>query len=422
MMIRATIFLLAAAVPLVRAETYTFTAGQSAEFVANLDMSSPESDWAEPRREAALATVTLDGRLEQHVMLFAGPKRHTYRVFLGSVLPGDHELVVERNERYSAPNSRFEVHRVTFESFAPGDPYFDILARSPVLYARANTVMRFSDIPLVVYCERVDGFLQYTVIFSNEDGGTSTRALMARWGRTTDIEYVYRVKPDGTSELVQGRNHQEVRFQGQHFGSHPLLIPVTDNNMVSGEATSPIRYQIPPVSIELKGHSREEVMDQNAITYQVMAKELIREGKIRPYGLAAGEKISDPRNYLYLEYQATNTNGAISVSVRRKSDRTAHSSSLGRIDYAIARDGWVRTTVELPPATKADALWEIVFDCIVAPPSDRNEPLPHSAECQVQQISKMFFLEADYKPGPNLWKGPGDGKLRSGESLVFLGW
>ena len=35
--------------------------------------------------------------------------------------------------------------------------------------------------------------IEYTMIWSNEDGGTNTPALMARWGRTTDIEWIYRV-------------------------------------------------------------------------------------------------------------------------------------------------------------------------------------------------------------------------------------
>ena len=35
------------------------------------------------------------------------------------------------------------------------------------------------------------GVLRYSVIFSNEDGGTATPALLARWGRTTDIEMMY---------------------------------------------------------------------------------------------------------------------------------------------------------------------------------------------------------------------------------------
>ncbi len=58
----------------------------------------------------------------------------------------------------------------------------DVIARAPVLFARENTVAYFSDVPLLVYAEREGNFLTYTVIFSNEDGGTSTRALMDRGG------------------------------------------------------------------------------------------------------------------------------------------------------------------------------------------------------------------------------------------------
>ena len=75
-------------------------------------------------------------------------------------------------------------------------PGLRVYANAPILFARLNTVGKFSDIPLLLYCERLqensEPVLQYTVIFSNEDGGTSTRALMARWGRSTDIEYVYK--------------------------------------------------------------------------------------------------------------------------------------------------------------------------------------------------------------------------------------
>ena len=38
--------------------------------------------------------------------------------------------------------------------------------------------------------------LRYSVVFSNEDGGTPSDRLMATWGRLTDIEYVYAVERD----------------------------------------------------------------------------------------------------------------------------------------------------------------------------------------------------------------------------------
>ena len=42
---------------------------------------------------------------------------------------------------------------------------------------------------------------RYSVIFSNEDGGTQTDRLMATWGRTTDIEFVYGVEVDGSGRI-----------------------------------------------------------------------------------------------------------------------------------------------------------------------------------------------------------------------------
>jgi CheY-like chemotaxis protein len=168
------------------AETFRFSVKRRAEVVANLEMSSPGSNWSENGREAALATLVVDGRTPQHVMLYAGDRNYAYAVFLGELAPGEHELRVERDARFSAQESGLRVLKTSFAEVAPGDPSWATLAHAPILYARANTIGRFDDIPLLSYCERLEEagnpLLQYTVIFSNEDGGTSTRALMARGG------------------------------------------------------------------------------------------------------------------------------------------------------------------------------------------------------------------------------------------------
>ena len=57
-------------------------------------------------------------------------------------------------------------------------------------------------------------WLKYSVIFSNEDGGTPGVALMARWGRTTDIELAYEV------EVRNGR-----AVQGRYQGPDHRVIP-----------------------------------------------------------------------------------------------------------------------------------------------------------------------------------------------------
>ncbi|MGH9665448.1 MAG: hypothetical protein ACRD9L_13575, partial [Bryobacteraceae bacterium] len=359
------------------------------------------------------------------VMVSTGSARHTYPIFLGELPAGEHTLSVERNAQYSAPSSGLSVLGARFHEIAPGGAGYALLANAPVLFARRDTIGKFTDIPLIVYAERLTGggqpLLQYTVIFSNEDGGTSTRALMARWGRTTDVEYVYKawLNPQGGVEraTIQANGHKEVEFRGRREGAHPLLIPVTDNNMVSGGEPSAIRYQIAPVLADLAAHSREEVIDQHPFAYRIMAEELPREGKIRPFGVVDGQKIGDPRNYLYIEARIGNDNSGFFALARLKNETRWRSSNLGREDYAIERSGWVRTTIELPPGTKPSGVAALGFGCIVVRPSHRN--LPVSGSCNLDAVGKLFFLSPAYVPQSSFWSLSHSVTIPAGEIVTF---
>jgi hypothetical protein len=228
---------------------------------------------------------------------------------------------------------------------------------------------------------------------------------MARWGRSTDVEYVYRAFPNRAT--IQTSGHKEVEFHGKRDGTHPLLMPITDNNMI-GEADTPtpIRYQIAPVLVDLAGHSREEVMDRHPIAYQVMAQELQRESKLRPFGVVDGEKVSDPLNYLYFEMKLAKRESYVATLVHLKGDPRWYSSHLGHADFAIrtwtrgsaeAASGFVRTAVELPPGTRPDEIDEIGFECIVP------EKAATDSACRVEAVTKCFFLDRDYRPGANVW-------------------
>jgi CheY-like chemotaxis protein len=373
---------------------------RAGEVVAQVSMSAPGCNWGRPGREAAMADIAVDGRLPFQVMLYAGEERRSYPVFLGRLQAGEHRVTISRNERYSAPPCSISEPRIE-NVRVDNDP---VIAYAPVLSARENTIGKFTDLPMIVYAERIRengvNLLQYTVIFTNEDGGTSTRALMARWGRTTDIEYVYKVDPATNRATIQARGHKEEEFHGEREDMHPLLMPVTDNNMVSG-GESAIRYRIAPRLVDLTAHSREQVMDEDPVTYRVMAEELEREDKLRPFGVINGEKISDTRNYIYIEALVKNRNAALAVHVRLKGEGLWRSSDLGRLDYAIARDGWIRTTVELPPGTKPNRISEIGLACAVAPPQDRKWAL--TGACDVERISKIFLLDGTYRPQRPLW-------------------
>lgn len=392
------------------AETTTFQVREKAEMVAEIEMLSPGADWSQPGREAALADVKLDGAKTINVMTYAGSKAHRYHVLLGELNAGSHTLAITRNGKFSAPGAGLEVRGVTVQKAADQD----LAAKTPFLYARKNTIGKFTDIPLTVYAERLmengTPILQYTVIFSNEDGGTSTRGLMARWGRTTDVEYVYRAFPDHAT--FQARGHKDVIYDGPREGLHPLLMPVTDNNMVAGEGPSEIRYQIPAVVADLTKASREQVMDEYPITWQVMAKELIREQKLRPFGVVDGEKISDPRNYLYIEANVNVAGGRIAAMARLKGDARWRMANIGRLSLAIERSGWIRTTVELPPGTRPEQIGEIGFQCLadMAP-----------AKCRVDSVRQAFLLGEDYLPRASVFSTPpGSTEFAAGEVVTWI--
>jgi len=394
-----------------QAREFPFEVQQRGEVIAELRMSSPGADWAQAGREASLASLTVDGARKQHVMVYGGPQPRSYAVFLGQLEPGRHTLRVDREPGLSAGGAGLAVAEARFETLPDKGPRAQAVAHAPILFARPDTVGRFSDVPLLVYCTRgkdADGeWLEYTVIFSNEDGGTSTRDLMARWGRPTDIEYVYRVWLNGQGEhgktLIQTREHQDVPYDGTREGSHPILMPVTDNNMVepAGDGASPIRYQLVPVEADLSLGSRERVMDLNPITYLVSAKEMQREGKLRPAGKFEGEKIADPRLYLVAELKVASRNAAVQVLVRRRQGQPWKGSAVGIGKDFIERSGWVRTAIELPPGTRVQDIAEFGVECLSRRDLER-QPLPKNGRCQVEAIGKVFFLNAEYAPGEPL--------------------
>ncbi|MBI1787588.1 MAG: hypothetical protein HYR60_08575, partial [Acidobacteria bacterium] len=203
-----------------------------------------------------------------------------------------------------------------------------------------------------------------------------------------------------------------VEFRGRRDGRHPLLIPSTKNNMVSGEGESPIRYQLVPVVVDLTHGSREQVMDDQPISYRVAAQELRREDKLRPFGAVDGERISDPRHYLYLEAKVSNQHSAVAAAARVKGEDFWRFGHLGRADYAISRDGWVRTTIELPAGAQPA---EIGFECLVAP--EKSWPL--AGTCRVEAVAKVFFLDAEYRPRPSLWRLPRPVEIPAGRLRSF---
>jgi CheY-like chemotaxis protein len=412
--------------------SFSFTLDRAAEVVAELELASPASDWAAPGREAAVAAVTVDAHTEQHVVVFAEKDSQTYRIFLGPLAPGPHTLTVARDGRLSARASDLRIGEARIRALEAGSAEEELVRHAPVLFSLADADGRFSDVPLLVYATRgsdsAGRWIEYTVVFSNEDGGTSTRDLMARWGRTTDIEYVYRVwpGPDGQPRrtLIQTREHQDVPYDGPYFGLHPVLAPVTDNNMVE-PAVRPngaLRFQMAPLPADAGGRSREQVMDSEPFTYEIACKELQREGKIRAAdSWFDGEKIADPRRYFVVEFHTETADAAVQLLYRLRGESRWRGSALGIARNFIERDGWVRTAAELPEGRTPADIEEMAFECLSRRDLEK-QPVPKNGRCRIARLGPVFSFDARCRPVPAaaLRQPPSEGwQMRVGEMVSF---
>lgn len=328
---------------------HPFSLPGDAEAVATVTAGCRRCDWGMAGREAVALKLSVDGSYSQHVLLTRGEEPAAYRVLLGALGAGRHRLTIERDEALSAKNAgEVRIAAVSIEPFAAGAPDYPWLSAAPILHARPGTVERFSDVPLMMYVEaapQTTNSYTYTVIFSHEDGGTPTDRLMATWGRSTDIEFVYRVgagadvEPDGE---YQGVDHETLPFRGRREGSHPLLWVSTDNNMVSDSGPErAVRFAPAPRLVTLDDVSRETVMDAHPWLYAVMTAELAREGRIDPASAAGSGTVADPRRFAYLEAcgEVQDATLAFDIAVRNGREATWHGTDRGEPKFRIARSG-----------------------------------------------------------------------------------
>ena len=392
--------------------TRTFSFDRAGEVVARIHAGCAKCDWGETGREAVALRLSVDGQYSQHVFLSRGEEAADYRVRLGTLAPGRHELRIERDADLSAKSAgpaSIDVSAIGL--VAEGSDDFIAQSMAPIVYARPNTVGKFTDLPLLMWYEadatsRGTRF-RYSVIFSNEDGGTQTDRLMATWGRTTDIEFIYGVEVDANGRVLaeefQGPGHEVPAFKGEHEARHPLVWVSTDNNMVSEAGPTQMRYAPEAMKFNLTNLSREAVMDANPWTYAVSSFEMQREGKIADEA-PGHNSIPDPRRFVYIEACGEVGNAALAFAVDVRNQWLT--SDRGMRQYRIVRDGCFRGAIPLPVGIRAGdvhALRVMAFD---RPPAD-GQPPRASDPVRLTRINTMFMLNTRYEPGPSLrrWQG-----------------
>ncbi len=397
---------------------------KSNEMILTLEAGANKSSWAKVGAEGATLTVFVDGKYNQDVMLFGGAKKFVYQVALGIFEQGKHALAVVLNQTRSAKNSKqakiYSVKIAPANLSDKNSPDAIALANSPVIYARPDTIDKFSDVPLLTYYEIFpigeNAFkIRYTVIYSNEDGGTQTAALMARWGRATDIEWIYDIEfRDGklASEIYQGANHETKTFAGKKIlGNHTLLYDVTVNNNFADAGCSELRFAPQPIRADLSSKSRETVMDENSWTYRVMAEEATREGRVNAAKLDANT-IADPRDYLYAEIYSEPKAAAIAIEAVN-SGGEKFSSDAGNAALRVSRDRYVRIAMRFPKESAANFPKAIRIGCYAVSDNPASESV-----CQNLRLIKLVRLDRNYLPIVKTINSKSK-NVKSGEKAVF---
>ncbi len=401
---------------------------EATEVALEIEARSPGASWARKGAEAAALVVLVDGAYNQDVLLWAGEQFYGYQVLLGRLPKGRHTVSVALNEARSAAGARRAevraLRRVVplaasdsewqsgWESFA--------LAHAPVLYARANTFDHFTDIPLLMYYEilrqHAVTVVRYTVVFTNEDGGTQTAALFARWGRGTDIEWVYEIRmlrEQDLNETFQGVRHETKNFNGQRTnGQHPLLAVASDNNNFSDLACSAVRFAPLPVRARLEAATRESVMDAYPATYRAMTEELQREGRISdtPSDI---NTVADPREYLYVEAASDQLDAAIAFDVKLKGRDDVFKSDMGEPRLRIERSGYYRTGIRLPKGFTADSVESVNARCHSHPSTATG------GTCRRLQLVRVLILRPDFTTQALPFEKQPEATLAAGETKLF---
>jgi hypothetical protein len=204
---------------------------------------------------------------------------------------------------------------------------------------------------------------------------------------------------------MQGPDHEILPFQGKREGQHPLLWVSTENNMVLDRGTTNVRYAPAPALVNLDQVSREAVMDANPWTYEVMAKELAREGKIVADAPPGQGTIPDVRRFVFVEACAEAGTNALTASVNVGG--AWHSSDRGVAEYRIVRDGCFRAAIPVPGSATAREVSAIRFQAHA-----RNDRA--SGTSRITRLNRVFSLDERFMPGASVMQWEGAAALTPG--------
>lgn len=270
----------------------------------------PGASFRQAGAESVTALVRVDGEPDSHIVLYGGGEETPYRaVSTRRLAAGAHDVRVELDPAKSrAPEAPVQITRLAVTAAQDAD-----LARAPILIGRDGLDSASTDVPLGMYAEREAGGTRYTVIWSNEDGGTGVlpSLLLSGYGRVVDIEWVYEIA-DGAAPpagKIQGAGHGTEPFSGTVVGERPVLLTATRNNNMEGWKR-PLLPQEPqalvfslPLDPPPRDGLRERLLDRHPAWVRASNDELHREHGVKDAPGSAAPGVADLREHFYVDYE-----------------------------------------------------------------------------------------------------------------------
>lgn len=389
-----------------RSMDFPILVNEAGETCVILTMSSPDTHWAAHDNRGLILRADIDGQFANHIVVSGGAQPMEYSACLGPVPQGEHTLTLALEPDISpALAGSVHIHEIIARTILPHDIRYRFFEHAPWIYERVAE--KGSDITLAIMGApwSADGrtTIEYHIVFSNEDGGTGRNPaiLMSRYGRITDIEWVYRVVLDDAtgdivSEQYQGEGHDTKYFTGRKIGRHPVLRCSTDNGNFDQNGETPVRAAPEPVIFSWGADKpRDAVMDAFPWMHRIASEEMFAENKASAKYNRSSAQLADMRDYIYIDYRAKNLNGekTLSFEVKLKNEKRWLSSNPGKDvpflgdDGLLAFSGWARTNIKLPPGVKYEDI-----EAFRIAGSDK-------VAYEIHEV-KAFMLDPGYAPLP----------------------
>ena len=390
-----------------------FAVPDAGEAILNMRIAAAGTDWAKADQEAGTLRVEFEGSYSQHLVVFGGADEVLYQRFLGDIGIGAHEIMFTFSPEGSAPRAQWiRTLSLQVDVIPYKDPRYVAVTNAPLICGRAETEYyenRRSDTPLAMFYRFPKGGItgreiEYLLLYSHLDKGADPAQRLATTGILAPIEWAFRGALDSAGRATrnlafQGRNHKPHGFAGTYdMGTHPVLQSVGFDGMFHDKQTTPYRFGLPPLEEIPEDRPLAWLQNLYPLSYRLASQELLREAKIESPGIAKSKALTDPHNYLFLQFGvapgANRRPPTVEVVVLLHGKDEQYSSTVGDARWGIEVTGPFATAVKLPVGTSAAQVREVRVRALPG----RRDPfelkiLPQAA----------FFLEGNqYAIGPNL--------------------